>query len=135
MNWSISATPERLSLGVCQDKLLRILRRVHCSKVIVTLHQTGCWEESFVLLCEVPLPEVTIKTHLSAQANVFIPDSRLEVFTCSFVVSQPSLKSKVFLKTTCPDPDKVFHSELTFYNCNIIQGRALLPLSLTSLLF
>lgn len=50
---------------------------MHCSKVIVTLHQTGRREESaFVLLCEVPrLPEVTIKTHLSAQANVFIPDS------------------------------------------------------------
>lgn len=77
MNWSISATPERQSLGVCQDKLLRILRRVHCSKVIVTLHQTGRREESaFVLLCEVPrLPEVTIKTHLSAPANVFNPDS------------------------------------------------------------
>lgn len=67
------------------------------------------------------LPEVTIKTHLSAQANVFIPDSTLEAFTCSFVVSQPSLKVQgVPGKTMHPDCSKVCHLELILNNYNII---------------
>lgn len=96
MNWSISATPERRSLGVCQDKLVRILRTVHCSKVMVTLHQTGRWEEELLFSrVKSHLPEVTIKTHLSARANAFIPASTREDFTCSFAVSWPSLESEV----------------------------------------
>lgn len=58
------------------------------------------------------LPEVTIKTHLSAQANVFIPDSAQEDFTCSFVVSPPSLKSKVLQAMMQPDCSSVIWSSL-----------------------
>lgn len=65
------------------------------------------------------LPEVTIKTHLSAQANVFIPDSTLEDFTCSFVVSWPSLKSKVLRQMLFPDCGEVCHLELIFNSYNI----------------
>lgn len=71
------------------------------------------------------LPEVTIKTHLSAHANVFIPDSTLEVFTCSFVVSWPSLKSKVFGQMLLPDCSEVYHLELIFNRSNIVQVRGL----------
>lgn len=71
------------------------------------------------------LPEVTIKTHLSARANVFIPDSTLEVFTCSFVVSWPSLKSKVFEQMLLPDCSEVFDLEQIFNRNNTV---ILLPL-------
>lgn len=66
------------------------------------------------------LPEVTIKTHLSAQANVFIPDSTLEVWTCSFAVSWPSLKSKVFRQMLLPDCSEVRPLEMIFNSYNIV---------------
>lgn len=76
------------------------------------------------------LPEVTIKTHLSAHTNVFIHDSTLEIFTCSFVVSWPSLKSKVFEQMLLPDSSEVCHLEQIFNSYNIDRFRGLLPLRL-----
>lgn len=90
---------------------------MHCSKVIVTLHQRGRWEASFCSFLAKPhLPEVTIKTHLSAEANVFISDSTPDDFTCSFVASHSSLKAKVIRKIKHLDYSEAWFLAILMYS-------------------